>query len=321
MKRALLILLSVMMLFGLTACGGAEPQVSDVAPQTTTTAEPSIDSIIKKAELQYPASNDQFKYNVYDTYVEITEYIGSATADKVVVPHTLDNLPVYVVGRDTFGSSCKIKSVVFEDGIHKLSCEFGMNTTLQSATLPATVEFVHGVFRNCYGLKSVVIPEGVGYLMGTFEHCHALKEVKLPSTLVSIGSNTFAYCKELSSVVISEGLTSIGTEAFAGCKALKTLVLPKSLTKLDEDVFLSSGLQTIELPESVTSVGAGLFSGCSNLTSVKVYNAEMAIKPKSGFSVAILFSGCPDSLVVHGKAGSTIAKQCGQEKILFKLME
>ena len=75
--------------------------------EPTTEEEPQVTlnpivQTIEKGVLQYPASNDDFKYNVYDTYVEITEYIGEEDAERVTVPATLENLPVYVVDAYVF---------------------------------------------------------------------------------------------------------------------------------------------------------------------------------------------------------------------------
>ena len=53
--------------------------------------------IINNATLQYPTSNDEFEYNLYDTYVQITKYIGNDT--DIVFPSTIDDLPVLVVGK------------------------------------------------------------------------------------------------------------------------------------------------------------------------------------------------------------------------------
>lgn len=320
MKKLLCVLLAIAFLFSLAACGGSETPPEDVTEGTT--AAPTVDMIIKQAQLQYPSSNDLFKYNVYDTYVAISEYIGPASKEKLTVPGTLEDLPVYVVERGTFKTGCKVKSIVFEEGIHDIKCELNTVLPLTSVTLPSTVETVKDIFKNCYKLETVIIPEGVEMLLlNTFEHCKALKTIALPSTLKVIGSNAFAFCTSLESVTIAKGLTKINDRAFVGCKAIKTLKLPGTLEYIGADAFLDSGLVSLEIPESVKSIGSGLFSGCNKITTVKVHNADMEIEPVSGYSVAILFSNCNPNLVVHGKPASTIAKQCAQEKISFKVMQ
>ena len=320
MKKFLCVMLALCLLVILAACGGNEASPEDVTEGTT--AAPTVDMIIKQAELQYPSSNDLFKYNVYDTYVAITEYIGSANKESVTVPGTLEGLPVYVVERNTFKNDCKVKSIIFEEGIHDINCGLGVIATLKSVTLPSTLETVKATFENCYKLETVVIPEGVEMLLyNSFKHCSSLKSVALPSTMRIIGSDAFAFCTSLESVTLKSGVTKIDARAFAGCKALKTVKLPGTLEYIGADAFINSGLVSLEIPESVKAIGSGLFSGCDKITTVKVYNADMEIENVDGYSVAILFSNCNSKLVVHGKPASTIAKQCAKENILFKVMQ
>ena len=72
---------------------------SRVSKNTLTTPKEKyyeVLNIINDATLQYPTANDEFEYNVYDTYVQITKYIGDDI--DIVFPSKIDNLPVLVVG-------------------------------------------------------------------------------------------------------------------------------------------------------------------------------------------------------------------------------
>ena len=321
MRKLISILLAAVMCLTLCSCGGKETPDKEKTPETEAQEikETTPDTIIKNATLQYPASNDLFKYNVYDTYVEISEYIGDDDAEEVVVPAKLEDLPVYVIDSEVF-EKCNVKSIVFEEGIYRINTEFSFY--LESVTLPSTLDFIgYGAFKSCHNLKSVVIPEGIDSIHSqAFMHCDSLKEITVPSTVFMISSETFAYCESLEVVNISNGVEYIEDMAFVGCKSLKTLNIPSSVTKLGEDVFMGSGMVSIEIPESVEEMGSGVFSACESLLEVKVYNADMKILPLEGYSVAILFSQCNPNLVVHGKAASTIAKACATENVLFQVM-
>lgn len=50
-------------------------------------------------------------------------------------------------------------------------------------------------------------------------------------------------------------------------------------------------------------------------------NAELEIESEEGYNISMLFSQCSPDLVVHGKAGSTIAKQCAQEDTFFTVIK
>lgn len=271
----------------------------------------SIGSIIKKGVLQYPASDDMFKYNIYDTYVEITEYIGSQNVSSITVPSEIENLPVYVVDFNVF-DRCKVPTIIFEEGIY--SIKSGFSGSLVSVTLPSTLDYVSsGTFRNCYKLENVVIPEGIDSIQfRTFEHCSSLKEITIPSTVTSIDTEVFAYCSSLEKVNLPDTLKSIGDRAFVMCKALKSLNIPDKVEELGEHVFQGTGLEYIEIPESVLEIGDGTFTACESLKEVKVYSNNF-VAP-----VGLMFSQCNKDLVVYGEPASAIAKVCARENIYFK---
>lgn len=323
MKKLLSLTLSLVVCLSLCACGSSD--TAQTQPEADTSVVEEVQevtpaSIIKNAQLQYPASNELFKYNVYDTYVEITEYIGADDAEEVVVPAMLEDLPVYEIDHDVFSKS-GVKSIVFEDGIYNIHTEFSAD--LVSVVLPSTLDYIgSSTFENCYSLENVVIPEGItGIQMDAFKHCGLLKTVTIPSTVSYLGNEAFAYCDGLETVTLCEGLFSIDDGVFLGCESLKSITIPNSVETIGNHAFQGAGLEMIEIPETVKKIESGLFTGCEALTVVKVHNAELEIVPEEGFSIAMLFSQCNPDLVVHGKAGSTIAKQCAQEDTFFEVMK
>ena len=322
-KKPLIILLAGILCF---VIGGimmpsetADPQVQN----PTTNVDNSISAIIKNATLQYPASNENFKYNVYDTYVEITEYIGSEDATSITVPATLENLPVYVVGSQVF-DKCEVPTIVFEEGIYDINS--GFSSKLVSVTLPSTIDSIGAYqFKMCIALKTVVIPEGITYIhQGAFEACSSLKEITIPSTVTHIGLEAFAR-SAVEKVTLSKGLKSIGEKAFISCKNLKSLVIPETVETINYNAFQSSGLVSIEIPATVKEIGANAFLGCDNLLEVKVPSADITVKPYTYYEQGVemgttkgLFDQCNKDLVVYGKPGSAIAEACAKDNIYFK---
>lgn len=322
MKKLLLAVLTVSLLLCFTACGGGTETPTNVETTEGFTQNP-IFTLIKNATLQYPASNDLFKYNVYDTYVEVTEYIGADDAEKVVVPGTLEDLPVYVVDTNTFDKDCEVAEIVFEEGIYDIKCDFILNTTLKKVVLPSTLKGItYGMFENCYGLKTIVIPEGIESInTKAFMHCSSLEEITLPSTVKYIYSEAFAFCTSLKKIVLPEGLISIDDKAFVGCEALKSIELPSTLKEIGSSAFQGTGLESIVLPETLEKIASGLFTACESLKTVTVNNANLEIEPAKGYNFALIFSQCGSDLTVRGKAGSTIANQCAREKIFFEVIK
>lgn len=304
--------------------GGVLTPSEPVAKEEPQVTQNSVVQAIEKGVLQYPSSNENFKYNVYDTYVEITEYIGNANASKINVPAKLENLPVYVVDSYVF-DECKVQTIVFEEGIYDIKS--GFSSSLKSVTLPSTLKCIgSSQFENCYALEKVVIPEGIKSIMfSAFESCSSLKEITIPSTVTSLSTGLFAYCTKLETVNLSNGLTSIGEKAFVQCESLKTIKIPDTVTELGFNAFQGSGLVSVEIPASVITIGANAFLACESLKEVKFHNSAVTIKPytyyEQGVAMATttaLFGQCNKDLVVYGKPASEIAKACAKDNVYFK---
>ncbi len=324
-KKPLIILLAGILCF---IIGGimmpTEPATEPEVQNPTANESISIAKIIKNAVLQYPASNENFKYNVYDTYIEITEYIGSQEATSITVPAKLENLPVYVVDHRVF-DMCKVPTIIFEDGIYNIKC--GFSSSLVSVTLPSTLDYIGGYqFKNCYALKNVVIPEGIDSIqVGAFESCSKLKEITIPSTVKEISTGVFAYCTSLEKVNLSNGMKTIGEKAFVQCKNLKSIDIPDTVETIKFNAFQGSGLVSVEIPASVTKIGASAFLACESLKEVKVHNSDVTIEPQTYESNGVamgthttLFGQCNKDLVVYGKPASAIARTCAEENVYFE---
>lgn len=317
-KKALIILVVGIILF--IAGGIAMPSTpaDDDVDSAVTQTNPAA-AAIKNGVLQYPSSDNNFKYNIYDTYVEITEYIGSQSASSLTVPAKLENLPVYVIKHDTF-DKCEVPTIIFEDGIYDINS--GFSGSVKKIVLPSTLDFVgYGTFKNCYALESVVIPEGIDSIQANaFECCSSLKNITIPSTVKAINTETFAFCSALENVTIGSGVTQIGERAFLSCKNLKKLVIPDNVTIIGADAFQGTGLTEITIPASVTKVGSGLFNACEDLMKVTALNPDMEILNAEGYTVSLLFTSTSPNLKVYGKAGSTIAQAAAKENKYFELI-
>lgn len=124
-------------------------------------------SRIGKEVLQYPGKTEEFKYLVYETYVEIDEYIGNAS--EVMVPEMLENLPVRVIGG------------------------FYFNETIKKVALPNTILVIDNrAFEDCFALEEINIPETVIRIGDcAFESCISLSSLTIPRNVAEIGDNAF----------------------------------------------------------------------------------------------------------------------------------
>lgn len=96
-------------------------------------------------------------------------------------------------------------------------------------------------------------------------------------TVVGIGTNTDT------EIVIPETykdlpVTGIGNSAFANCSSLTSIVIPGSVTMICERAFFScSSLTSISIPDGVTSIGRYAFDYCSSLTSITIPGSVTSI--------------------------------------------
>ena len=149
----------------------------------------------------------------------------------------------------------QIVTVVLDDGVTTIGDRaFYDCDSLTSVTIPDSVTAIgHGAFADCDSLTSVTIPDSVTAIEGgAFAHCDSLTSVTIPDSVTTIEGGAFAYCSSLTSVTIPDSVTTIGEYAFAWCDSLTS----------------------VAIPDSVTTIGEGAFHDCSSLSDVYYAGTE-----------------------------------------------
>jgi formylglycine-generating enzyme required for sulfatase activity len=183
------------------------------------------------------AAQAQFEYAVESGKVTITRYSGPG--GDVIIPETINGLPVTSIGEWAFGDWN------------------GPNTSLTSVTIPNSVTSI-GVH--------------------TFHRCTRLTSVTIPDSVTSIGEWAFESCNGLTSVTIGNGVTSIGSGMFYGCTGLTSVSIPNSVRNIVDWAFGNcTGLTSVSIPNSVRNIGRGVFSGCTSLTSITIPDGVTSI--------------------------------------------
>lgn len=108
------------------------------------------------------------------TSVTITKYIDEGT--DVVIPSTLDGLPVTTIGAAAFKDCANLTSVEIPDSV----------TTINK-----------NAFYGCSGLTSIEIPDSVTTINErAFAYCTGLTRVDIPSSVTYVGSYAFDGCRD-----------------------------------------------------------------------------------------------------------------------------
>ena len=212
--------IALLLLFSICACGDTSnnaTNASDIsnAPVTSddisatndasftdTTAE-NLMIQMENAILQYPSSNEEWKYNVYDCYIELTDYIGPEV-EALTIPSELEGLPVWSINTGR----------IYDGG------RGDYNDILTSVEFP-----------DCL----LVIGDE------TFLWCRELTSFTFPDTLVSIGESAFENCYRLSALFLPDGLRTIEDKAFDGVRftisSVPTISVPASVTEIGYAAF------------------------------------------------------------------------------------
>lgn len=236
LKKVIAIMISLIVVFGLVGCKPLTPEEEkeDVVQQQPI----SVESVISGSKLQYPAVNELFYYNVYDTYVKITKFLGEGVFIQnesglvnpvdIIIPDMIDGLPVYIIGENAFAGS---------------SIE-----TIQISKNVAEIE--DGAFSNCKKLKTVTFTDvkdtgdnivtgnGIIYLdRNTFSGCISLRSITLPDSVKLLEPYVFSECSSLTAINIPKGISEIPEGFCRGCTMLKDIYVADSVNSIADSAF------------------------------------------------------------------------------------
>lgn len=242
-KKILAIILSLVTIcMCFTGCGG-EAEV--VSPE---------EKMLIEGTLLHPSQNENFKFNVYSSYVEITQYIGEST--DVVIPDTLADKPVLSIIEKCFEYNDKITSVTIADSVIRIGgSAFASCTSLTKLVLPNKIKSIPGGLCNgCTSLTDVNIPSSVMTICGSaFANCSAFKKIVIPRTITYLEDGAFSGCENVEEIIIYDGgfvengvlvkmnNLKVGSGAFAWCTSLKKVVVPASVKEIESDAFMGVG--------------------------------------------------------------------------------
>ena len=164
-------------------------------------------NLIAKA-WQNPISATNWTWTKTETAVTLTGYSGPAA---VVIPDTLDNLPVTGFGT-IFANNYTIASISGGKNIGSVaSYAFTYCSSLMIVTLPATTNVAAYAFDNCASLTNVILLGAASIRQGAFFACSALTCVYFGQNAPAEVDDVYLSADSVTNYVTSSTATGWGT--------------------------------------------------------------------------------------------------------------
>lgn len=266
------------------------PAYEALEPRVAMSATPLV-----TAPVMVNAATD-FHYQPWNGSIAIQSYTGTKAA--VVIPETIDGLPVTVLQSDAFFDRQDVTSVV----------------------LPDSLTTIYGTAFNGAGITTITLPQNVTFAYNAFKGANALTTIDVdPRNPVFRSIDGVLFCETGETLeeyppgrqggyVIPDGVTGVRKEAFASCSKLTAVTLPSSLRFVGESAFAScSSLQRVVIQNGLEVIPQFAFLSCHTLTNVTI--------PSSVQSMTYAFVDCPGLIRIDGTATAItelrVAKRAG----------
>ena len=187
-KRAITLLLAVLLIFCCTACG------SD-GGQGDTASNGKVETITEGTE------GLVFQTAPNGTNCFVSGYTGTET--NVVIPTVYKGFPVTGIGDQAFS---RIRTEV----------------EIESIYIPNSIRYIDDeAFEGCGKMTEIVIPDSVTAIgEEAFMHCESLTSIKLSSSVTSLGRKAFGRCISLKEITIPASVKDVDAECFYKCENL-----------------------------------------------------------------------------------------------------
>lgn len=273
------------------------PNDDDVLVQQMIAVAQSLCVFHRKGEQVNPASD--FAYTADGGEVTITDYIG--TSEHVLIPDTIDGLPVTALGHRAFYEKT-VTTVVVPDSVTEIGdlCFSGDNYLL-SLTLPdGLAELSYGALESCYSLMDFELPKGLKTIgAGALQAIFYLTHLTIPAGVTDIEQMNFLMMHGLEEVSVAEGSTSFTYDAengllmtadkarllhcFFHLAPQKEIILPEGMKTIDPFAFhYDVTVEKIVLPEGAETIGLLAFGICPKLTEIVIPQSVTAIGTVEG---------------------------------------
>ena len=223
------------MFLSFCSCSNSQKPADNESNADTSSIQWKMDNSV----LQYPATNNIFRYNVYTHYVTISQCLSSDP--NIAIPNTIDQLPVIGIEANAFKECETLKSLTIGQNVANIGqYAFDGCKNLETVIMPSSLLTIgDSAFSRCEKLKSIIIPKGVFTIpTNCFYGCTNLKSVTIESDDKSAKTEEPTTSSSLSNTQNTG--RSIGASAFAYCPSLAYAWIPNDIMTIDQSAFSES---------------------------------------------------------------------------------
>ena len=226
--------------------------------------------------------NSIFKHTENNGEVIITGLQEGLATTSIVIPETIDGMPVIEIGPKAFQST-SITNIKIGENIKGIGEKaFYMCKKLKSVTWNHKCDVVPAFcFSECSNLTKFDFSNVKKIGLYAF-YKSGLQEVCLPKNIKVLEEGTFSGCSELQSVTWNCTCDVIPASCFAFCSNLTNFDF-SAIKKIGRYAFWRSGLQEVCLPKNIECISERAFGGCNELRSV-IWNGTCDVIPAACFA-------------------------------------
>ena len=137
-------------------------------------------------------ADTDLRYRLFPDHAAVIEKLSSK--EDLVIPSTVEGLPVISIGVECFKQSRSLKKVTFPEKLVNIRYHaFNGINGLTEVHIPAGTKIIgEGAFANCPNLKSVVIEDGCTHIdFRAFANCPMLTSITIPPSVRQFGNEAF----------------------------------------------------------------------------------------------------------------------------------
>ena len=222
-----------------------------------------------------------FKYKKKGEEIIITGLQEGVAETSIVIPETIDNMPVTEIAEQAFMEST-VKDVKIGKNIKVVgSAAFSSCHTLKLVIWNAQCGIIpEECFQFCPMLSSFDFTKI--NVIGKQAFCESgLKTIILPNNVKEIEPWAFLKCEKLERVVWNAQTKIVPPNCFVGCSSLLSFNF-KNVEVIGHYSFKGCGFREVNLPSNIEKIGKGAFECCRKLEKV-IWDAKYSIVEQECF--------------------------------------